>query len=190
MIIVPNREDRPSARRLEPLRPKKKPTSVALPPYVQKTGGRLSRMLAKHKIKFVGLPPRKISSLLRPIKGYLGQRTPGVHSTFCECGQVYIGQTIRSVETRITENHRHVRLGHPDKTAVAEHRLSHSHLIKFQDTRILSTVAGYMDRLIREAVELELFPNNMKREDGLTLRGSWKPTFRLLRESRRLPQYR
>jgi hypothetical protein len=31
-----------------------------------------------------------------------------------------------------------------------------------------------MDRLVREAVELELFPNSMKREDGLTLTGNLK----------------
>jgi hypothetical protein len=61
----------------------------------------------------------------------------------------------------------------------------HNHLIKFQDTRSLPTVPGYMDRIIREAVELGLHPNNMNREDGLTFNGSWKPLFRLLGESRR-----
>jgi hypothetical protein len=35
-------------------------------------------MLAKHNIKSVGLPPRKISSLLCPVKDNLGLRTPGV----------------------------------------------------------------------------------------------------------------
>jgi hypothetical protein len=61
----------------------------------------------------------------------------------------------------------------------------HSHLIKFLDTRVLTTVPGYVDRIIREAVELEPHPNNMNGEDGLTLNGSWKPLFRLFRESRR-----
>jgi len=147
-------------------------------------------LLFKHSIKFVGLLPRKMSSLLRSVMGELGERTPGVYSAFYECGQVYIGQTGRSVETRITEHHRHERLGYPNKTAVAEHRFNHNHLIKFQDTQILSNIPGYVDQLIREAVKLKVFPNNMNRKEGLNLSGSWKPPFRLLRESRRLPQQR
>jgi hypothetical protein len=79
--------------------------------YVQTTYGRLSRMQATHNIKSVGLPPRKISSLLRPVKDNLGLRTPGVYSIPCECGQVYIGQTGRTIDTRIKQHSRHIRLG-------------------------------------------------------------------------------
>jgi hypothetical protein len=74
-------------------KPKDKPTSVALLPYVQTTYGRFSRMLAKHNIKSVGLLLRKISSFLRPLKDNQGLRTPGVYSIPCDCGEVYIGQT-------------------------------------------------------------------------------------------------
>jgi len=66
---------------VRPTKPKEKPTSVALLPYVQTTYGRLSRMLAKH-IKSVGLQPRKISIFLRPVKDSLGLRTPGVYSIY------------------------------------------------------------------------------------------------------------
>jgi hypothetical protein len=61
----------------------------------------ISRMLAKH-IRSVGLPPRKISGFLRPVKNDLGLKASGVYSIPCECGQVYIGQTGRSIKTRIT----------------------------------------------------------------------------------------
>jgi hypothetical protein len=127
-------------------------------------------MLAKHNIIYVGLPPRKISSLLRPVKHDLGLKTPWVYSIPCECVQGYIGQTLRSIETRIKELHRHIWLGHPDKSAVAEHRFIHNHLIKFRDIRIFSIVPGYMNRIIRKVVQLEHHPNSMKREDDLTER--------------------
>jgi len=53
------------------------------------TYGRLSRMLAKHNIESVSLPPRKIFIYLPPVKDALGIRTPGVYRIPRECGQVY-----------------------------------------------------------------------------------------------------
>jgi hypothetical protein len=141
-------------------------------------------MLTKGDIRYVGLPPRKISSFLRPVKDDLGLRTPDECGVLCECGQVYIGQTGQSIETRINEHHQHIRLGHPEQSAVAEHSMNLEHDILFQDTRILSTKSGYMGRFVREVIELELHPNNMNRKDGLILSGSWKLLFRLLRESK------
>jgi hypothetical protein len=43
--------------------------------------------------------PMKISRFLLPVKDDLGLRNPSVYSIPCECGQVYIGQTGRSIET-------------------------------------------------------------------------------------------
>jgi hypothetical protein len=109
------------------------------------------------------------------VKDDLGLKTPGVYSIPCECGQVYIGQTGRSINTRIKEHHRYIRLAHPDKSAVAEHRISQGHLFQLQNTKIVTTLSRYMDGLIKEAIEIELHPNNMNREDGLSLSRSWKP---------------
>jgi hypothetical protein len=84
------------------------PTSTAYIPYTQTTFGRLSRMLAKHNIKSVALPLRKIFSHLPTVKDALGLRTPGIYSIPCECSRVYIGQTGRLVQLRIKERTRHI----------------------------------------------------------------------------------
>jgi hypothetical protein len=117
----------------------------------------------------------KLSSLLRPVKDHLGLRTPGVYRIPCECGRVYIGQTGRSVDIRVKEHQRHIRVEHPDKSAVAEHCINQGHRIQFHDASILATKTRYMDRIVREAIEIEFHPYNINREGGFCLSKSWKP---------------
>ena len=56
---------------------KDKPVVTVILPYTQTTSEWLSRMLAKHNIKSIALPPGKIHSYLPPIKDALGLRTLG-----------------------------------------------------------------------------------------------------------------
>jgi hypothetical protein len=66
---------------------------------------------------------------------------------------------------------------------LAEHGFNHNHKILPQDIEVLSTKSGYLDRLITQAIEVNLHPNNVNREDGLILSGAWKPLIRIVKET-------
>jgi hypothetical protein len=72
----------------------------------------------------MGLPPRKIFSFLRTIKNDVTVKTADVYRIPCECGKVYIGQTGSLIKSRLNDHHRHIRLHHPEKSAVAEHGIN------------------------------------------------------------------
>jgi hypothetical protein len=82
----------------------------------QTTCNRFCKILAK----LVGLRPTNISKFFHPVNDDLGMNTLGAYSIPCECSQVYVGQTGRSIATRVKENYRYIRLRQPDQWAVPE----------------------------------------------------------------------
>jgi hypothetical protein len=57
-------------------------------------------------------------------------------------------------KTRLKEHQWHIQLEHPDKSAIAEHSVNSGHHIQFHNTSILTTKPGYMDHIIRVAIEI------------------------------------
>jgi hypothetical protein len=130
--------------------------------------------MARNKITSVYMLPMNISSFHHPMKDDLELKCLGLYSIHPhKCGQVYSGQISRSIKTGVTEHNRSIQLGHPAKSAAAEHRSRHNHYIQLHSSTWKSTS---MDRVI----ELQLQPNNMNRKDGLIFSRSCKPLIHCL----------
>jgi hypothetical protein len=159
------------------------PTSVAMLPYQHYVTNKISRLLAKRNIKTIHIPDRKSIHMLSSVKNKLGLKVPGIYRIPYECGKVYVGQTSRAIENRCKEHKRHIHLGQPGNSAVAEHSIETGHNIDFNNIMILEKVTGYMNHLVKEAIEICLHPNNFNRDGGLNLSQAWQPVTSMLKQS-------
>jgi hypothetical protein len=75
---------------------------------------------------------------------------------------------------------RHIRLDQPEKSAVAEHSINAGHKIDFNNVSVLDRASGYMDHLIKEAIQVRINQNNINRDNGFTLSQAWNPVTKLL----------
>jgi predicted GIY-YIG superfamily endonuclease len=111
----------------------------------------------------------------------------GIYRMPCECGKVYMGQTGRTIEARVKEHRRHVRLNQLERSAVAENSLTIYHSMDFDGASKLRTATRYMDRVVSEAIEIRLHPDNFNRDDGFNLSYAWRPIIKILQQSNSAP---
>jgi hypothetical protein len=142
---------------------------------------KISRLLTEYNIKMVHVPKKKNRQLVRTTKDNLGLKILGVYHIPCECGKVYISQTGRSIEATCKEHMRHIHLDQPEKSAVAEHSINTGHQIDFNNTSVLDRASGYMDCLVKEAIQIRLNHKNFNRDNGFTLSQAWNPVTKLFK---------
>ncbi|XP_026317432.1 uncharacterized protein LOC113228374, partial [Hyposmocoma kahamanoa] len=151
-------------------RPRVKPPTVerrpAILPYVRGVTDKIGRVLRRASIKTYFKPLRKISQFLRPVKCNIPLQDAGVYKLDCECGLSYIGQTKRSICTRVKEHIADVKHRRVNKSAVCEHVMDKpTHSMKFDKPQVLAKEVRYLPRMLREAIEIKKHPN-FNREDG------------------------
>ena len=99
----------------------------------------------------------------------LGKRLRVVYQIPYSCGQVYIGETIRQLETRMKEHQDACERGTLEKSAVAEHALERHHPIKWEDTAILDQARGHKElRLRPDQINLLLLRLYLQKMDRMT----------------------
>ncbi|XP_063529201.1 uncharacterized protein LOC134740600 [Cydia strobilella] len=156
----------------------------AILPFVRGVTDRISHILKRASIKTYFKPMKKMSQFLRPVKCNTPLQTAGVYRLDCECGLSYVGQTKRSISTRVKEHIADVKHRRP-RSAVCEHVMDKAnHSIKFDKPLVLAKEKRYIPRMLREAIEIKKYPN-FNREDGFSLPPAWDPVVHLIKEQAR-----
>ncbi|XP_055842593.1 uncharacterized protein LOC129909544 [Episyrphus balteatus] len=129
-------------------KPKTKPTQDihnenkkrAFLPYRKGVSEGIERILSIYGIKSIFKPPAKIRQILRSPKDKVPLQNPGVYSVPCSCGSEYIGETKRSISTRLNEHIKAIQKNEVTKSAICEHLAYNTdHFIRFDQAKSIST---------------------------------------------------
>ena len=153
-------------------------------PYVSTISGKISRVLRRYNVETVHRHMTSLRDRLVCAKDSIGFMTPGVYKIPCECGDVYVGETGRTISTRLKEHQRHFRLCQPEKSAIVEHSLDEDHKIRWDDTRVLWRSKNFWDQLTKEAIEIRLENNKVNRDTGYSISSSWSRTLKIIKIAR------
>jgi hypothetical protein len=98
-----------------------------------------------------GLPSRKVVSFYLLLRDD-GLRALGIYGIPCDCGQVFIGHTGYSIETRVKDQHNHIQECELEKSAMAEHTVNLHHCGVSSNTGSWPRNSDNRGQLIREVV--------------------------------------
>jgi len=96
----------------------------------------------------------------------------------CECGKVYIGETGRSVQERIKEHDRDIRLARTQTSTVSKHTNETGHHPLWNEVKFIDRDSHWYARRVKEAVHIRLHPDNINRDNGIEIPEAWIPTIK------------
>ena len=73
----------------------------------------------------------------------------------CECGLVYIGETVRNLSKRLKEHKTRCEKADLDKSAVAKHAWTYDHRIKWDEANNLAFDSHGFSCKMRESIQIE-----------------------------------
>ena len=130
---------------------------------------------------------RSLRSVLTKVKDPLPmeKKTKVVYRIPCNCGQSYIGETRRRLETRLREHQETCQKGTLEKSAVAEHAWKDHHTIKWDETTEVDMASHPRELLLKEAIHIQMTPaeERLNRDTGLELPGCWVAALRRQEDS-------
>ena len=137
-------------------------------------------MLAPLDIRVVNRAEKWTWSLSHGIKDSIPveKQTGVVYEISCKnCDGKYIGETLRSLKTRLAEHQRQTKDQCFDKSAVAEYATFNKHDIDWENLRVLQKEQRWHNREVKEALLINCRKPAMNKDVGLELSVAWKRLF-------------
>jgi len=100
-----------------------------------------------------------------------------VYEIPCECGRKYIGETCRTLQTRVREHKACVKKGETEKSRLADHAWSEQHHIQWDKARVIHKEEGFKKRKLKEATFMALTQNPIS-QPSMDMDPIWLPILR------------
>ena len=125
-------------------------------------------------IKSVFTAKRTLRSLLTRVKSRPDkERVKGVvYKIDCSCGSTYVGETGRTLDARVKEHKRAVRMDHANN-GIAVHTNSTLHDIRWDSAEVLEQESNWWKRRYKEALQIRAAKETMNLDAGIQLNPIW-----------------
>ena len=106
------------------------------------------------------------------------KQTKVVYCIPYSCGEAYIGETVRRLETKVKEHRDACQKGALEKSALAEHAWMNHHPIKWEEVSMIVWARTAKELLVKEAIYILLNHPSLNWEGGLELPRYWMAALR------------
>jgi len=103
----------------------------------------------------------KLPSLSRPNVVYK------IECSNCEAS--YVGQTKRTLNTRVSEHRGHIKRNSTQPSVITDHRIATNHDFKWTDVKVLDVEKNYKKRLISEMIHIKLQKHGLNSQNDTDL---------------------
>ena len=127
------------------------PRTTITIPYIAGVSEEIRRVCWDYDVRVAFKTGRTLHTKLTKVKDPLPleKQATVVYRIPCSCGKVYIGKTIRRMESRLKEHKDACSRGQLEKSAIAEHAWRHDHRIEWDDAAVIDR-ASRNKELLRE----------------------------------------
>ena len=164
----------------EPLPEEGRRPPLVMLPYTEGVSEDIRWVCRKFGMKVVFRSGLSLRSMLTKVKDTLAleKKSKVVYQVPCSCGETYIGETLRRLETRMKEHRDACQKGTLEKSALAEHAWENHHPIRWEETTVIDQARTPKELMLKEAIHIRLNRPSLNRDGGLELPGCWMAALR------------